>query len=88
MHKVYSPSLPHNSLKGALVSVLFVPPVIPGSCSSHPTTHKHHAGVHEPVDATKLCVDEATVASAIPVDVLPLFGSRWSDNRALLKSPS
>jgi hypothetical protein len=57
-------------------------------CSSHPAIHRHHAGVHELTDATKLRVDEATVAPAILVHVLPLSGPHWSDNRPLLKGPS
>jgi hypothetical protein len=44
--------------------------------------------VHEPADATKLHVDEATVASAIPIDVLPMSGPHWADNRSLRKGPS
>jgi hypothetical protein len=76
---------PHNSLKGALVDILLVPLVILGMCSSHLTKHRHHARVHEPADATKLRVDQATVAPAILVDVLPLFGPHWLDNRPLLK---
>jgi hypothetical protein len=50
--------------------------------------HKHHVWVHEPADATKLHVDEATVPPAIPVDVLPLPGAHWPDNQSLLKGPS
>jgi hypothetical protein len=76
---------PHSSLKGALVNVLLAPPVVLGMCSSHPAKHRHHARVHEPADATKLHVDQATVAPAILVDVLSLFGPHWLDNRPLLK---
>jgi hypothetical protein len=79
---------PHSTMKGALVDVLLAPTVVPGTCSSHPTTHIHHAGVHGPKDATKLHVDEATVASAIPIDVLPLSGPHWPDNLSTLKGSS
>jgi hypothetical protein len=50
--------------------------------------HRHHAWVHEPADATKLHVDEATVPPAIPVSVLPLAGAHWLDNQPLLEGPS
>jgi hypothetical protein len=48
-------------------------------------SHRHHAKVHEPVDNTKFRVDQATVAPAIPVDILTLSGPHWPDNRLLLK---
>jgi hypothetical protein len=79
---------PHSSIKGVLVGVLLVPPIILGTCSSHPAMHRHRVEVHESVDATKLCVEEATVAPAIPVDILPLSGPHWPDNQPLLKGPS
>jgi hypothetical protein len=65
-----------------------MPPVILEMCSSHPTTHIHHAWVHEPIDAIKLRVEEATMALAIPVNILALSGPYWLDNWALLKGPS
>jgi hypothetical protein len=71
-----------------MLDVLLVPPVVLGTCSSHLAMHRHHVGVHEPADATKLHVDEATVAPAILVGVLPLFGPHWLDNQPLLKGPS
>jgi hypothetical protein len=57
-------------------------------CSSRPTTHRHHAWVNQPAYAIKLRVEEATMAQAIPVDILPLSGPYWLDNWPLLKGPS
>jgi hypothetical protein len=71
-------------MKGALVDALFAPPIVQGMCSSHSAMHKHHACVHELIDANKLRVDETIIPPAIQANVLPLPGAHWPDNQPLL----
>jgi hypothetical protein len=83
--KLTHPKLPPNSiLTGALVGVCLASPVIPGTCSTHKVDHRNHAWVHVVADGTQIRVYDATVATAIPVDVLPGLGTYRHDKRPLL----
>jgi hypothetical protein len=84
--KLIHPKLPPNSiLTGALVGVCLASPVILGTCNTHKFTHRNHAWVHVVADGTQICVYEATVATAIPVDVLLGYGTYRHDKRLLLQ---
>jgi hypothetical protein len=80
--------LPPNSiLTVALIGVRLASPIVPGMCSTHKAAHENHAWVHVAIDATQICVFDATTAPAIPVDVLPDPGAHRHDNRSLLQCP-
>jgi hypothetical protein len=86
--KLTHPKLPPNSiLTGALIDVRLASPIVPGTCSTHKATHGNHAWVHVATDATQIRVYDATVALAIPVDVLLDPGAHRHDNRPLLQCP-
>jgi hypothetical protein len=86
--KLTHPELPPNSiLTGALIGVHLAFPIVPGTCSTHNATHRNHAWVHVATDATQIHVYDATVAPAIPVDVLPDPGTHQHDNQLLLQCP-
>jgi hypothetical protein len=86
--KLTHPELPPNSiLTGALIGVCLASPIVPGTCITHKATHGNHAWVHVVIDATQICVYDATMAPAIPVDVLPDSGAHRHDNRPLLQCP-
>jgi hypothetical protein len=86
--KLTHPELPPNSiLTGALIGVRLASPIILGTCSTHKTTHRNHAWVHVATNATQIRVYDATVAPAIPVDVLLDPSAHRHDNRPLLQCP-
>jgi hypothetical protein len=53
----------------------------------HKATHRNHALVDVVADDTQICVYDATVATTIPVDVLPGLGTYQHDKRLLLQCP-
>jgi hypothetical protein len=68
--KLTHPKLAPNSiLIGALIDICLASPVIPETCSTHKAAHRNHVWVHVVADDTQICVYDATVATAIPVDV-------------------
>jgi hypothetical protein len=86
--KLTHPELPLNSiLTGALIGIRLASPIVPWTCSTHKAAHGNHAWVHVATDATHIHVYDATVAPAIPVDVLPDLGAHRQDNRPLLQCP-
>jgi hypothetical protein len=86
--KLTHPKLPPNSiLTGALVGVRLASPIVPGTCSTHKAAHGNHAWVHVATDGTQIRVYDTTVASTIPVNVLPDPGAHRHDNRLLLQCP-
>jgi hypothetical protein len=86
--KLTHPELPPNSiLTGALIGVCLASPVVPGTCSMHKATHGNHAWVHVATDATHIQVYAATVAPAMPAEVLPAPGAHRHDNWPLLQCP-
>jgi hypothetical protein len=86
--KLTHPKLPPNSiLTGALICVCLASLVIPGTCSTHKATHRNLAWVHVAADGTQICVYDATMATTIPVNVLPGLGTHRHDKRPLLQCP-
>jgi hypothetical protein len=86
--KLTHPELPPNNiLTGALVDVRLASPIIPGTCSTNKAAHRNHVWVHVATDATQIHVYDATVAPAIPVDILLDPGAHRHDNRSLLQCP-
>jgi hypothetical protein len=74
--KLTHPKLPPNSIiTGALIGVRLASLVLPGTCSMQKATHRNHDWVHVAADGTQICVYDATVATAIPVNVLPCPGT-------------
>jgi hypothetical protein len=86
--KLTHPELPPNSiLIGALIGIHLASPIVPLTCSTHKAAHGNYVWVHVATDATQIRVYDATVAPAIPVDVLPNPGAHRHDNRPLLQCP-
>jgi hypothetical protein len=86
--KLTHPELPPNNiLIGAMIDIRLASPIVLGTCITHKAAHRNHAWVHVATDATQIHVYDATVAPAIPVDVLQDPGAHRHDNRPLLQCP-
>jgi hypothetical protein len=72
---------------GALIGVCLASPVVPAMRSTHKAAHINHAWLHVAADGTQICVYDAMVAMAIPVDVLIDLGTNRHDKQLLLQCP-
>jgi hypothetical protein len=78
----------HTILTGALVGVWLQRPVGPRACSLLSAAHGNHVGVQQPSIGPQLCVDTAAVSLTVPIDILPLMLTNWTDHHPVLPALS
>jgi hypothetical protein len=78
----------HTILIGALVGIRLQRPVGPRAHNLSSAAHGNHAEVQQPAICPQLRVDTVAVSLIVPVDVLPLTLTNWTDHHPVLRAPS
>jgi hypothetical protein len=71
-------------MKGSAIGVLPERPVGPQACTLLSVARWNHAAAQQSTKGPQLRVDTTTVSLAIPVDVLPLSITKWTNHHPVL----